>query len=168
MKKGFVSTTLVYSFFIVFVFINVIIVLNYTRKLNYLNTINEKVESKIKLNYGMCTSDSDFLLCRIINDNNPVLSDSSVDFTKNSSSTNGEGLLYRTLDSNKIYYYRGKDVNNFVALGISTDTNFDVTNIIEDTKKVVLELLEVILLLELGQYIMENIVMKNVVLIMEV
>lgn len=116
MKKGFVSTTLVYSFFIVFVFINVIIVLNYTRKLNYLNTINEKVESKIKLNYGMCTSDSDFLLCRIINDNNPV-SDSSIDFTKNSSSTNGEGLLYRTLDSNKIYYYRGKDVNNFVALG---------------------------------------------------
>lgn len=116
MKKGFVSTTLVYSFFIVFVFINVIIVLNYTRKLIYLNTINEKVESEIKLNYGMCDSDSDFLLCRIINDNNPV-SDSSIDFTKNSSSTNGEGLLYRTLDSNKIYYYRGKDVNNFVALG---------------------------------------------------
>ena len=116
MKKGFVSTTLVYSFFIVFVFINVVIVLNYTRKLNYLNTINEKVESEIKLNYGMCDSDSDFLLCKIINDNNPV-SDSSVDFTKDSSSTNGEGLLYRTLDSNKIYYYRGKDVDNFVALG---------------------------------------------------
>lgn len=117
MKKGFVSTTLVYSFFIVFIFINVIIVLNYTRKLNYLNTINERVESEIKLNYGMCSNDSDILLCKIINDNNPVLSDSSVDFTKNSSSTNGEGLLYRTLDSNKIYYYRGKDVNNFVALG---------------------------------------------------
>ncbi len=30
-----------------------------------------------------------------------------------------------------------------MASGISTDTNFDVTNIIEDTKKVVLELLEV-------------------------
>lgn len=117
MKKGFVSTTLVYSFFIVFIFINVIIVLNYTRKLNYLNTINERVESEIKLNYGMCSNDSDILLCKIINDNNPVLSDSSIDFTKDSSSTNGEGLLYRTLDSNKIYYYRGKDVNNFVALG---------------------------------------------------
>ena len=30
-----------------------------------------------------------------------------------------------------------------MASGISTDTNFDVTNIIEDTKKVVLELLDV-------------------------
>lgn len=117
MKKGFVSTTLVYSFFIVFVFINVIIVLNYTRKLNYLNTINERVGSEIKLNYGICSSDSDILLCKLINDNNPVVSDSSIDFTKDSSSSNGEGLLYTTINSNKIYYFRGKDVNNFLALG---------------------------------------------------
>lgn len=58
---------------------------------------------------------------RIIDDNNPK-SDSSIDFSYPSSSTNGRGLYYTSNnnygeDGERIYYFRGSVNNNWVSLG---------------------------------------------------
>ncbi len=120
-KNGFISMTLVYTFLILFLFLMTGILTSYNQRNKYYDIIEEKIKSEMNLT----SFRNDTLYNTILKDNN-VSSDDGIDFSKPPSSTdglnNGIGLFYTkdtsyTNDNKTVYYFRGKDVNNYIKIG---------------------------------------------------
>lgn len=131
-KKGFISTTLIYTFLVLFIFINVSILLIYVKKNSFHNVVKDKLKKELEIiynesNYGeaptskwynSCSATTVDLNCELITSSSPQ-SDESLDLTQPSSPTNGNGFYYthdNTYNENgeRIYYFRGNVNNNNV------------------------------------------------------
>ena len=121
-KEGFISTTLVYTFLILFLFLLLAILNAYAQKNKFLDAIKDKINDELIIK-GNST-----LYNKIITDNRGGMSDENIDFAQISSDTNGNGLYYTSnlsltedLDGDgigeRVYYYRGAVTNNNVRFG---------------------------------------------------
>ena len=121
-KEGFISTTLVYTFLILFLFLLLAILNAYAQKNKFLDAIKDKINDELIIK-GNST-----LYNKIIADNRGGMSDENIDFAQISSDTNGNGLYYTSnlsltedLDGDgigeRVYYYRGAVTNNNVRFG---------------------------------------------------
>ena len=50
-KDGFIATSIIYTFLIVFIFINTSLIVNYINKNNYLDEVNNHVQEDVILDY---------------------------------------------------------------------------------------------------------------------
>lgn len=112
-KNGFISTAVVYSFLIIFLFIMLAILNSYSDKNKFLEAINDKIE----INIGAKEEGKSTLLNKMLSDN-ITLSTNSINYSNIANSTNGRGLFYEDISSDKrIYFYRGEVSNNYVLFG---------------------------------------------------
>lgn len=123
-KKGFISMTLVYTFLLLFLFVMLAILKTYSRNNKILTTFSERINSDLKVKNEQKSK----LYYRILIDNlsypdsvssTYVTSETGIDFNSPSSLTNGQGLYYtidtnKTINGNKVYYFRGNVNNNYV------------------------------------------------------
>lgn len=123
-KNGFISMTLVYTFLILFLFVMLAILKTYSRNNKVLTTFSERINNDLRTSNEQKSK----LYYRILIDNlsypdsvssTNVSRSNGIDFSKPASSTNGEGLYYttdhtKTLNGNKVYYFRGNVNNNYV------------------------------------------------------
>lgn len=142
-KNGFISMTLVYTFLILFLFLMTGILTSYNQRNKYYDIIEDKIKSEMNLT----SFRNDTLYNTILKDNTayPDNNDASptvdskdgIDFSKPASLTNGIGLFYTedtsyTKDNETVYYFRGKDVNNYIEIDdrkfqiLRTDENGNV------------------------------------------
>lgn len=142
-KNGFISMTLVYTFLILFLFLISGILTSYNQRNKYYDIIEDKIKSEMNLT----SFRNDTLYNTILKDNKayPDNNDASptvdskdgIDFSKPASLTNGIGLFYTedtsyTKDNKTVYYFRGKDVNNYIKIDdrkfqiLRTDENGNV------------------------------------------
>ena len=127
-KNGFISMTLVYTFLILFLFLMTGILTSYNQRNKYYDIIEEQIKSEMNLTSFRNNS----LYDTILKDNeaypdntdasSTVDAETGIDFNKPSSLTNGIGLFYTedtsfSKDNKTVYYYRGKDVNNYIIIG---------------------------------------------------
>lgn len=126
-KNGFISMTLVYTFLILFLFLMSGILTSYNQRNKYYDIIEEKIKSEMDLT----SFRNDTLYNTILKDNKAYPDDNDaspsvdskdgIDFSKSSSLTNGIGLFYTedtsyTKDNKTVYYFRGKNVNNYIVI----------------------------------------------------
>ena len=127
-KNGFISVTLVYTFLMLFLFIMLAILKTYARNNKMLTAFSERVNNDLKTTNEQKTQ----LYYKVITDNvsyadnvssSYVSLSTGIDFSKPSSTTNGQGLYYttdktKTIDGNKVYYFRGNVNVNYVIYAV--------------------------------------------------
>lgn len=150
-KNGFISMTLVYTFLILFLFLMTGILSSYNQRNKYYDIIEDKIKSEMNLtsfrnNTFYNTILKDNIAYPDNNNASPSVTNSSgIDFTKSSDLNNGVGLFYTadtsiTVDNKTVYYFRGKNVNNYVLVDdvlyriIRTTENGNVKLIKEEYK----------------------------------
>lgn len=134
-KKGFISMTLVYSFFIVFLFLMLAIISVYKEKNNFMEAIDDQIIKDIAITKSQKSS----LLNKLLVDNVSMSYESitNISYPANSILKNGNGLFYIDYSTNssnsneilniidednngyssKIYFFRGEVNNNYVVFG---------------------------------------------------
>lgn len=129
-KDGFISTSLVYSFLILFLFLMMSIINCYLKKNIYLEALDKQVSEDIDI-----TKDAKSSLFSTILEDNVAIPSYTVKFNNISNETakNGNGLFYiedktKTDENNdgygsKIYYFRGTVDNNYVVFGAELKRN---------------------------------------------
>lgn len=115
-KDGFISMTLVYTFLILFMFIMLAIINSYTQKNHFLDTIDSKINEDLKEYMGINVN----ILNKLLKDN-IALSANEMTLTKavvsdGSNYLNGNGFYYLDSDEERIYFFRGSSVNNFIVV----------------------------------------------------
>ena len=128
-RKGFISMSLIYTFFLLFVSMLVYILGYYTHSIGLLNTLKNDIKNNLQSSYNQtwdqkCYNLSNRLNCKLLfKEGGGTLIGNKDDITDFSTpvTTDDKGL-YKTYETNSTtdyptYFYRGDITNNFVAYG---------------------------------------------------